>query len=60
MTVRRERPSPDLIFHGDRDVPYAVQAFRNQFAAGTSDKAYPTKAPLQQRCGGELFQLSQM
>ena len=33
MAVRRERPSPGLIFHSDRGVQYAAEAFRDQLAA---------------------------
>ena len=34
MAVRRERPSPGLIFHSDRGVQYAAEAFRWLAALG--------------------------
>ena len=33
MAVRRERPGPGLIFHSDRGVQYAAEAFRDRLAA---------------------------
>ena len=33
MAVRRQRPSPGLIFHSDRGVQYAAEAFRDRLAA---------------------------
>ena len=33
MAVRRERPSPGLIFHSDRGIQYAAEAFRRRLAA---------------------------
>ena len=32
MAVRRERPGPGLIFHSDRGVQYAAEAFRDRLA----------------------------
>ena len=32
MAVRRQRPSPGLIFHSDRGVQYAAEAFRRRLA----------------------------
>ena len=33
MAVRRERPGPGLIFHSDRGVQYAAEAFRHRLVA---------------------------
>ena len=33
MAVRREQPSPGLIFHSDRGIQYAADAFRRRLAA---------------------------
>ena len=33
MAVRRQRPSPGLVFHSDRGVQYAAEAFRRRLAA---------------------------
>ena len=61
MAVRRERPSPGLIFHSDRGIQYAAEAFSGPACcAGHSAKHVPQRQPLRQRCGGKLFQLSQM
>ena len=43
MAVRRERPSPGLIFHSDRGVQYAAEAFRRRLAALGIRQSMPRK-----------------
>ena len=43
MAVRRQRPSPGLIFHSDRGVQYAAEAFRRRLAALGIRQSMPHK-----------------
>ena len=55
MAVRRQRPSPGLIFHSDRGVQYAAEAFRRRLAVLGIRQSMSRKGDPYDNAGAENF-----